>query len=149
MTSERALEILNAFGADAARWPAGERAECLAQFARDPALTRSLRDAAVLDAAITGWARAPLVTSGASTADAVARALATIGAAATRAAWRVRVWRPLAGVALAASLAAALLLGPPPSAPPPKAMSVAVPSQADADAFRQVFTPTPDEEDVL
>lgn len=149
MTSERVLEILTAFGADAARWPADERGECLAQIARDPTLARARRDAAVLDAALIGWARAPLAITHASTDHAVVRALATIDVAPARPSWPLRAWRPFAGVALAASLAAALLIGTRPSAPSPPPAFVAVQSQVDADAFREVFTPTPDEEEVL
>jgi hypothetical protein len=153
MTSERALEILSAYGADAARWPADEVGACLAQIARDPVLAHARCDAAVLDAALTGWARAPLVTAP-GTDRALVSALAAIGpAAARRAPWSARALRPFAGATLAASVAAGLFitghLSPVHPQAPARPMLAAQQPITDSEAFRQVFTPTPDEEEVL
>ena len=155
MTAERAAEIIAAYGADAARWPADERAACEAAIALHPALCAARARAARLDRALTEWARAPLHS--ADSAAAPIGALVLPPFAANDRAPVSRGWRPLIGLGLAASLAAGIALtrvGAPPRAAAPMSASVthgATIAQADADSalFRTVFTPTPDEEDLL
>lgn len=92
-----------------------------------------------LDAALRGWARAP---ARADTDASVARALAALPSR-TRPATR---WPWAAGAAIAAGLgAAALWPGATPSTAPP--VQLAAPS--DATLFPLLFTPTPDEEDLI
>lgn len=50
MTIDRVLEILEAYGADPARWPAAERAAAQALLAQSPELQQAQADAARLDA---------------------------------------------------------------------------------------------------
>ena len=57
MTETRALEIIAAYGADPARWPAAERAALRALAAR-PAVAAALVNAAALDGLLGDWARA-------------------------------------------------------------------------------------------
>ncbi len=154
MDAERAREILAAYGAEPTRWPPHERGKCLALIARDPTLVREREAAARLDRAIVAWARAPVTPGSAETHAAVTRALAALPQAAPavqRPRWRAR-W-PLVGGALAASAAALLMLrGHDPgsmSQHRPAALASASATTTDSDAFRAVFTPTPDEEDVL
>jgi len=148
MNANRAFEILAAYGADAARWPATERDGCAELIAVTPALQAECAGAAVLDASLAVWARAS-VRDERDAADAVARACAALPASAPLR----RAWLPWVGGALAAASATMLYLAPGRNValPAPAAHPVAaiVQSQADSELFRATFTPTPDEEDVL
>jgi hypothetical protein len=133
---DRAAEIIAAYGGDAARWPDAERATALAVVAGDPALTAALAAARQLDGDMADWARRPVRGGDPLAAAAVAMR-------------RPRIFmRWAAGGSIAASLAAAIvLLTPARMAPTPRVVAVAPVS--DDTAFAQVFTPTPDEEQVL
>lgn len=136
----RAAEIIAAYGADPARWPDAERATALHVVAASPALTAALAAARALDADLAAWAQAPLTVG----ADAAAGAARTV----------LRRPRPFArwamGTGLAASLAAGLLLlAPTHRLAPARAPVTVAATTDDASAFAQVFTPTPDEEQVL
>jgi hypothetical protein len=139
----RAAEIIAAYGADAARWPDAERATALHVVAASPVLTAALAEARRLDADLTAWAQAPLDVTSRAAADAAAVALR-----------RPRPFlRWAMGTGLAASLAAGLVLLTPaqrltPSTAPQVA-TAAPTTAADATAFAQVFTPTPDEDQTL
>ena len=140
----RAAEIIAAYGADPARWPDGERATALHVIAADPALSAALAEARALDEDLTGWAQAPV-----GGGDAAAAA-----AAAARALPRPRQYlRWAGGTGLAAAAAAVLVLFAPAKPLAPSVLPVAVAAgpatAADATAFAQVFTPTPDEEQAL
>lgn len=131
--SERAAEIIAAYGSDASRWPDGERATALAVVAGDPDLVAARRAAAGLDTLLSDWARAP-VASGNSAAVATA-------------AMRhrpVALYRWVAGGGIAAALALAAVLINPTVAPVPVDHSVA--TLTDEQAFAGLFTPTPDED---
>lgn len=145
MSPNRVAEILATFGANSARWPEAERADCLVLIDRLPSLSYDRRMAAALDVGLVGWAREAVATKDGATDRAVARALAALPAP-TRA-------RPLAWMAgaLAASVAAGLaFVTLRPTTPDPIAMPAPITqAQADSAQFRTVFTPTPDEEDVL
>lgn len=52
MTPARLAEIIAAFGAETARWPAAERAAALALAARSPEAAALLAEAAAVDAAL-------------------------------------------------------------------------------------------------
>lgn len=141
----RAAEIIAAYGADPARWPEAERTTALDVIAASPVLTAALAEARVLDGDLTAWAQAPVAPGDAAVAAAAAA--------------RIALHRPrpfvrwAMGTGLAASLAAGLVLLAPaqrltPSTAPQ--VAAAVPSTAaDATAFAQVFTPTPDEDQTL
>lgn len=138
MTRERALEIITAYGADAARWPADEHDAVLATVAADPELAGARAAAARLDAVLAGWA-ADVVEAG--DAEAGGSAAAAITAASVRPRWR---WA--GAMALAASLAAGALLWPvepSPMVPPPTV------APDDTPAFAYLFSPTPDEESLI
>lgn len=95
--TDRARKVLDAYGADPARWPATERAAIAAAIAADPALTAAQADARRLDGAL---ARMPAPEIPAINPLAIT-------AAARRGAPRgVRIW-----IARAAGLAAAAVLG--------------------------------------
>lgn len=138
----RAGEIIAAYGADPARWPDAERATALGVVAASPALRAAQAAAAVLDADLAAWATAPVAPGDA-------------GVAAARATPRPRPYlRWAGGTGIAAAVAAGLVLLAPVHRPAPSAARVATlaaPAAGtyDAAAFAQVFTPTPDEEQVL
>lgn len=138
----RAAEIIAAYGADPARWPDAERATALDAVAASPALTAALAAARTLDAELAAWARAPLDVADRAAADAAAATLR-----------RPRPFRRWAlGTGLAASLAAGLILLAPAQRLAPAGAPVTTTRPAttdDASAFAQVFTPTPDEEQIL
>ncbi len=145
-THIRATEIIAAYGADAARWPDDERAATLAALAESPDLAAARAAAAVLDADLCEWANAPIVPGDA-------------GKAAAGAAFPSRPYlRWVGGTGLAAAAAAAFLVVVPAKHVTPVHVAVAQAwptdraqptTTDDADAFAQVFTPTPDEEQVL
>lgn len=169
MTEPRALEIISAYGADPARWPADERAGVLA-LAGQPAVARALAEAAALDALLAGWSQD--VPAGGI--DAAAIAALPQQRAATRPARRWSAaggrwyaaggrWYAGGGLAIAASLALVLALpngraapGAPAMVDQPVRPVQATPSAAPAPAassdtalFASVFTPTADEEDLI
>lgn len=135
--SERAAEIVAAYGSDATRWPDGERATALAVVAGDPELVAARDAAAELDRIFADWARAPVAAG-----DSVAVASAAM---------RHRpapVYRWLAGGGIAAALALVMVVVPPP-APPVATPHDVAPTVSDEQAFAGVFTPTPDEENSI
>lgn len=155
MNARRALEIIAAHGADAARWPAGERAGVLA-LAGEPPVAAALADAIRLDALLCGWARdvAPMAGLDADRLRPLARPAPA----------RVpRRW--FAGGALAAAVAAGIAVLAPtgrgaaptptiatnqPAAPSAAlANGAASEATADAEAFVTVFTPTADEDELI
>lgn len=157
MDRTRATEIIAAYGADAARWPADERGPLRELVAGDPALRRAVAEAAKLDAMLCEWA-----TDG--PADDAARAVAAADAAIARAGietGRLRPQRllPVAlGGSIAAALVAAVLLSPPEGAKPDAAPVAAAQSaeamqlaaaEDDSEIWSMMFTPTPDEESFL
>lgn len=149
MTRERAYEILASYGADAARWPADERAALLALAAADPEVARALAAEQSLDAMLVGWARdvpprqfdpAALLPAPAATASGGRRGMV----------------RWAAGAAVAASLALALIGLPPGGGQVEQAQETVVATALPADetveleeGFAMFFTPTADEEDVI
>lgn len=131
----RAAEIIAAYGADPARWPDAELPMVLAAIAASPDLRAALSAARMLDAELVAWAQAPVADGDAGRAAALAlRRSRSFG----RWAW---------GTSIAASFAAAAAL----LVPAHSTHSARPPATAtdDAAAFAQVFTPTPDEEQVL
>lgn len=109
MTLERFTAILDAYGADPARWPGGERAAAIAfaeahQDLADPLLAQ----AALLDITLGGQA---LPTASDALAEKIA-ASAHMRNRAKQLDWRGLVWRGLgfAGVTLAGATAGALLV---------------------------------------
>lgn len=150
ISPDRALEIIAAHGADAARWPAGERAAVWA-LAETPAVAAALGQARALDALLGAWA----VDVPPRDFDAVALARAGGGRSAQRRGW-------LAGAVMAAAVATGFAVLAPTSSPPagvasttgiPRAASGAparVPAgEADAEAFATLFTPTADEDELI
>ncbi len=136
----RAAEIIAAYGGYPARWPDAERAAALAVIAADPELTAALVAARRLDSDLTAWAHTP-VTGG----DAAAAA-------------QIAMRRPrfllrwASGTGLAAAVAAGLILLTPMHHSDPvasAAVAARVAANDESTAFTQVFTPTPDEEQVL
>lgn len=156
MDRTRAVEIIEAYGADPARWPAEEREAALAWAKRDAAVGRAMAEAETLDAMLVDWAREPLASDGVAEAsiDAVMARLPVAGAA--------RSWWPklVLGGSIAAAIAIGALLIPPdaieqqPDARQPAAQQTQTPVQtaqisADAQVWAQVFTPTPEEESLI
>lgn len=148
MTPERALEIIAAYGADSARWPDADRAAVLALAAADAGVASALRDAAGLDALLAGWAH--------DVAPHGFKVAAITAMAQERPARARRIgWPWIGGGALAAAVAAGLVIYAPvrPAAETEIATlapPVAAPSaSADAEAFDTIFTPTPDEEQLI
>ncbi len=155
-TKIRAAALIDAFGADTARWPADERGAALAAIAADPALTARLAEAQALDAGLAAWAAAPVPRARSFADDLPALLPAPIVAARPRPLWRGFA---LGGGAVAASLAVALVFGLPASGPAPVAapapqIAAVAPTDADAamqapEGFALIFTPTADEEDLI
>lgn len=145
VSPNRAAEIIAAYGADPARWPEAERKDCLALVDRLPSLAYDRRIAAALDVGLIAWAREPAVIHDGDAERPVARAVAALPAP-------LRV-KPLAwmGGALAASILAGLAFVTLRSTTPAQMAAPIEITQAQADSaqFRALFTPTPDEEDVL
>jgi hypothetical protein len=158
LSTERALEIIAAYGADSRRWPADEREAVVLRSIADPAVAAALAEAKQLDALLGAWAsdvapRAPL--------DAAALIPAPV--ARQTFAQRQRWW---VGGAVAAALTGLLFMpdlqAPAPLTPRtqiasnmisdvPPAPSAAGESQvlADEEAFATVFTPTADEDQLI
>lgn len=109
MTLERFTEILDAYGADPARWPEGERAAATAfAEARQDLADPLLAQAASLDIALGGHA---LPTASDALAEKIAGSARMRNRAKQRD-WRGLIWRGLgfAGVTLAGATAGALLV---------------------------------------
>lgn len=154
MTEDRALEIIAALGADAARWPEGERDAVLALRSR-PNVAAALAEAAQLDALLGGWAQADVATLPFDSE----RLIPAVTVPATKPRLPRR-W--LAAGALAAAVAGAVVLTPmPASAPAPgprielASPQTPVPSATGASedgvdaGFAYVFTPTVDEDALI
>lgn len=139
----RAREILDSYGADAARWPADEREAVMATVRGNAGLRAHQAEAARLDAMLGEWAQRDLGVG----SDA--------GAAAARVLRPARPWRRWAagGGGIAAALVAVMLVVAPTPAPVTKPATVVAATAAvpltQASAFSTLFTTTPDEEDVL
>lgn len=151
MTPDRVSDLIEAYGADPARWPAEERADAEALLRCDETLRARANSAFPLDRSLAAWARAPEALE--ARADALA---ARVMANLPRQEGQRRPWRLWGGgLGVAASVAAAaFLLTPRERSPAPQAQSVQVAAQAGseqakAEAFQLLFVPTPDEEDVL
>jgi hypothetical protein len=153
VNTERALQIIAAYGADAGRWPDDERAAVLALVATVPQLATAQADARGLDALLADWARdvlpARFDVSGMVRPLPVARG----GRGMTR-------W--IAGGVLAAALAAGIVIfAPMQPASVPAGQSVSTGSPvlsataereaygSDAEVFAHVFTPTVDEDELI
>jgi hypothetical protein len=130
----RAAEIIAAYGGDPARWPDAERVTALAVIAADPELVAAQSRAAILDADFVIWAQTPVAPGNATAAAQIA----------------MRRPRPFlrwaAGTGIAAALVAGLFVVNPVRTPVPHPQIAAA---LDEPTFAQVFTPTPDEEQVL
>lgn len=153
MTEDRALEILAAYGADAVRWPAAERAALVAAIDGNPALRAALAAARASDAAIA--ALLPDWAPVAPNAEASARLAASARASTPH-------WRRWLGGGLAAAIAASLIAIAPlpmPWAAAPEQQgtpTTAIASTStepdaisDAEAYAMLFTLTPQEESLI
>ncbi len=154
MNTDRALEIIAAYGADARRWPADDRAAVLA-LAGDPQVAAALASARALDAVLADWAAAPVMGSldlAAITRQPQQRPVAHVA----RRGWII-------GGAMAAAIAGVIALAPArdttstqiasvsnlSNATVPSATVPGGPTGSDAEAFAYVFTPTADEDDLI
>jgi hypothetical protein len=142
----RAADIIDAYGADAARWPGGERAGVLAAIARDPALRARLAEAARLDADLAAWAMAPV--------ESLPFDLTSLEPQA-KPGWRRHIGWAGAGLAAVAAALALLLVSPSGQAPQNAAGTSVVAAEPKAtttgqlDGFAYVFTPTHEEENLI
>ena len=154
MTPERALEIIDAYGADSRRWPAEEREALTLLAMADPVVAAALAEARGFDTLLKGWASdvAP-----ASPIDAEAL-IPRVATPARRTGW-------LLGAAMAAALTGLLVTTPWNRAPQGPAVTIAandipnvspVPSAtgesealAETEVFATVFTPTADEDQLI
>ncbi len=159
MIVERALEILAAYGADAARWPDDERAGVLALADHDPAVKAALDEVRGLDGLLAGWASdVPLRQF-----DAAALVPVQTTIEHTKSGFVPGKMRWAGGALVAASLALVVVLMP---ASQPAMMTgqdaiaedvsianVPLGSASDIvepmDGFAMIFTPTADEEDAV
>jgi hypothetical protein len=152
VTEDRALEIIAAYGADAARWPADECVALTAAIDASPVLQRALVDAQTTDATLAGmlgdWAQV------APTAADSARLAVAARTSAPR-------WNRWIGGAFAAAIAASLIA----IAPMPNLWGGATEQQGttsptivasaddteitDAQAYAMLFTLTPQEESLI
>jgi hypothetical protein len=143
ITAARVAEIIDAFGADAARWPVAERDAALTLIAQSPALQLARSAAVDIDSMLAVWAKQPVtsVRDAASAAELARR---------PRESWG----RWIAGTALAATIAATVIAT---AALRPEAAvvtahqtaTVAPLAVSDEQAFGMLFTPTPEEEDAI
>jgi hypothetical protein len=151
VTRDRALEIIAAYGADVARWPATEAAALLALADADARVASALADARQFDALLADWA----ATSVSAEID-----LAAITRLPAETLVPARRW--LAGGFLAAAIAAGIaFLAPVTPAADPGLATVSTQTAvqlaaaegdafgSDADVFATVFTPTVDEDDLI
>jgi hypothetical protein len=146
ITAARVADIIDACGGDASRWPEAERDAALALVALNPALQAAQRDASGLDTLLAGWATAPVTpVRDAAAAAALARR--------PRTTWL----RWVAGTGMAATIAATLVATlalqpattPSPVTPQPQIAAAAPIKVSDEAAFAMLFTPTPEEEDLI
>ena len=155
MDRTRAIEIIEAYGADPARWPAEEREAALAWTKRDAVAGRALAEAEALDALLVGWAREPLASDGVAEAS-IDAVMAKLPVAGSTRSW----WPKLAlGGSIAAAVAVGALLIPPGAVERRPDMQQGAAQQqtqvqtaqvsADAQVWAQVFTPTPEEESLI
>jgi hypothetical protein len=156
MERSRAQEIIAAYGADVARWPAAERVAAQRLVAGDPALQAEVDVAGALDAELAIWARSPVAAADVDATAAADAALARVPSP--------RRWLPAAvlGGSVAASLLAAIVIlpsapGDPRSSAPPQ-IAAATPADApvqtaqvaqDVQLWGAVFTLTPEEESLI
>ena len=105
MTNERALEIIAAYGAEAARWPMAEHDAVMALAGSDAAVVAALAEARRFDVLLHGWARDVLVRN--FDAAAIIAAAPVVPA---RRGWAGARW--MAGGALAAALLGIAVIGP-------------------------------------
>jgi hypothetical protein len=159
VTPERALEIIDACGADSRRWPAEEREALTLLAIADPVVAAALAEARGFDSLLKGWATdvAPAAPLDAETL--IPAPAARTPARPSRAGW----WL---GGAMAAALTGLLVTTPwNSSAPQAPAVTVAatdipnvspVPSAtgesevlAETEVFATVFTPTADEDQLI
>jgi hypothetical protein len=106
VTPKRVREIIAAYGADAARWPAAERAAALAIVRDDAELSALLRDAGWLDAALDSFALPLPVVNAADLAGRIMASASQVPARrrpdeASVPFWRWFGWPKLAGLAMA------------------------------------------------
>lgn len=156
MDRTRVLEIIAAYGADAARWPADEREAAQALVAKDAALQAELDAAAAIDAELSAWAAAPIAVSDIDATAAADAALARVPVQ--------RRWWPTAvlGGSVAAALVAAVAILPTstgersgePTQVAQATTSPAAPIQTaqieqDVQLWGSVFTLTPEEESLI
>jgi hypothetical protein len=158
VTPERALEIIDACGADSRRWPAEEREALTLLAIADPVVAAALAEARDFDSLLKGWA-----TDVAPAAPLDAATLIPAPAVRSASSQRQRWWIGSA----AAGAAIGLLFLPnlqaqSPSEPPSQIAATMtqnvspVPSAtgesdvlAEAEVFATVFTPTADEDQLI
>lgn len=156
MTPERALEIIDAYGADSRRWPAEAREALTLLAIADPVVAAALAEARGFDTLLKGWAT-DVAPAAPIDADALIPAPA-IAAPARRTGW----WL---GAGIAAALTGLLVATPWSQAPQGPAVTIAaneiknvspVPSAtgesealAETEVFATVFTPTADEDQLI
>jgi hypothetical protein len=157
VTPERALEIIDAFGADSRRWPAEEREALTLLAMADPAVAAALAEARGFDTLLKGWAT--------DVAPAAPIDAGTLIPAPVRAATPSRGASWWLGGAIAAALTGLLVTTPWSQAPQGPAVTIAandipnvspVPSAtgesealAETEVFATVFTPTADEDQLI
>jgi len=152
MDRTRVQEIIAAYGADVARWPADEREAAQALMARDAELRADFDRASALDSDILAWAKVAVSADDVAATAAADRALAALPAP--------RRWWPtaVAGGSIAAALMVAALVLPSErgtsdgvqvaQATPAAPVQTAQVAQ-DLQVWASVFTPTPEEESVI
>ncbi|PZN95417.1 MAG: hypothetical protein DCF31_06780 [Alphaproteobacteria bacterium] len=157
MNVERAIEIIESHGADAHRWPAGDRAAVQALTA-DPRVAAALATAREVDALLDDWAATPV--AGRIDLAAIARLPQQAPPQASAASLRPRNRGWIMGGAMAAALAGIIALAPfrndttsrvagLSNTAVPSATVAATGDGSDAEAFAYVFTPTADEDELI
>jgi hypothetical protein len=158
VTPERALEIIDAYGADSRRWPAEEREAALLLTIADPAVAAALAEARSFDTLLAGWA-ADVPPAPPLVAETLIPLRAMPAVQRRRAGW----WL---GGAMAAALTGVIVAAPWNSSAPggaPVIVAAAdrpnvspVPSAtggsealAETEVFATVFTPTADEDALI
>ncbi|GGE12066.1 hypothetical protein GCM10011529_18000 [Polymorphobacter glacialis] len=150
MNSERALEIIAAYGADARRWPDAERGGVLALVAADAGVAAALAEARGLDGWLAGWAGD--VAPRRFDAEAI---MATAQVPVMPRTSPVRRWFASSALAVAVAVGLALVVPRPvtteiaTNSPVPSATVEGDVSGSDADDFALVFTPTIDEDELI
>ena len=159
LTQARALDIIDAYGADSRRWPAEEREALTLLAIADPVVAAALAEARGFDTLLKGWA-----TDVAPAVPLEADALIPAPAVFTRPHHKRTGW--WLGGAIAAALTGLLVTTPwSNTAPQGPAVTIAaneiknvspVPSAtgesealAETEVFATVFTPTPDEDQLI